>query len=158
LSQYGDHSCEIVVKFDFKSQSYGPETILLNGHAVTLTFKVAVQTLRARHRLNMLIISVKYFEIRLQITKLWTGNDFAARSCCDLDLKGSDPNVAHDMFSQYGDHSCEIVVKFDFKSQSNGPDTILLQGHALTLTFKVATQMLRATRHLNMVIISVKYF
>jgi len=30
---------------------------------------------------------------------------------------------------------------------------ILLQGNALTLTFKVATQMLRATRHLNMVII-----
>jgi len=35
---------------------------------------------------------------------------------------------------------------------------ILLQGHAVTLTFKVATQMLRATRRLNMVIISVKYF
>jgi len=33
---------------------------------------------------------------------------------------------------------------------------ILLQGRALTLIFKVATQMLRATRHLNMVIISVK--
>jgi hypothetical protein len=33
---------------------------------------------------------------------------------------------------------------------------ILLQGHAVTLTFKVATQMLRATRCLNMVIISVK--
>jgi len=33
---------------------------------------------------------------------------------------------------------------------------ILLQGRALTLTFNVATQMLRATRHLNMVIISVK--
>jgi len=35
---------------------------------------------------------------------------------------------------------------------------ILLQGHALTLTFKVATQMLRVTRRLNMVIISVKKF
>jgi len=35
---------------------------------------------------------------------------------------------------------------------------ILLQGRALTLTLKVATQMLRATRRLNMVIISVKYF
>jgi len=35
---------------------------------------------------------------------------------------------------------------------------IWLQGHAVTLTFKVATKMLRATRHLNMVIISVKYF
>jgi len=35
---------------------------------------------------------------------------------------------------------------------------ILLQGNAVTLTFKVATQMLRATRRLNMVIISVKYF
>jgi len=35
---------------------------------------------------------------------------------------------------------------------------ILLQGHAVTLTFKVATQMLLATHRLNMVIISVKYF
>jgi len=35
---------------------------------------------------------------------------------------------------------------------------ILLQGHAVTLTFKVATQMLYATRRLSMVIISVKYF
>jgi len=35
---------------------------------------------------------------------------------------------------------------------------ILLQGYAVTLTFKVVTQMLRATHRLNMVIISVKYF
>jgi len=34
---------------------------------------------------------------------------------------------------------------------------ILLQGHAVTLIFKVATQMLWATRHVNMLIISVKY-
>jgi len=33
---------------------------------------------------------------------------------------------------------------------------ILLQGHAVTLTFKVVTQMMRATRRLNMVIIYVK--
>jgi len=32
----------------------------------------------------------------------------------------------------------------------------LLQGPAVTLTFKEATQMMCATRHLNMVIISVK--
>jgi len=38
------------------------------------------------------------------------------------------------------------------------PDTILLQDNAVILTFKVVTQMLRATRRLNMVIISVKYF
>jgi len=62
LYQYGDHSCEIVVKFDFKSQSYGPETILLKGHAVTLTFKVAAQMLQATCRLNMVIISVKLFQ------------------------------------------------------------------------------------------------
>jgi len=36
--------------------------------------------------------------------------------------------------------------------------TILLQGHAVTLTFKVATQILLATRRLNMVITSVKYY
>jgi len=37
-----------------------------------------------------------------------------------------------------------------------GRISFVLQGHALTLTFKVATQMLRATSHLKMVIISVK--
>jgi len=88
----------------------------------------------------------------------WARHDFAARSCCDLGLQGSNPNKARDILSQYGDHSCKIVVKFDFKSQSFGPKTILLKGHAVTLTFKVATQMLRATRHLNMVTISMKYF
>jgi len=37
-----------------------------------------------------------------------------------------------------------------------GPDLILLQGHTVTVTFKVATQMLRAARRLNKAIISVK--
>jgi len=46
LSQYGDHFCEIVLKSDLKNQSYGPNMILLQGHAMTLTFKVATQTLR----------------------------------------------------------------------------------------------------------------
>jgi len=36
------------------------------------------------------------------------------------------------------------------------PDMILLQGHAVTLTFKVVTQMLRPTHRLNMVDIFVK--
>ena len=26
--------------------------------------------------------------------KLWAGHDFAAMSCCDLDLQGNVPNVA----------------------------------------------------------------
>jgi len=60
------------------------------------------------------------------------------------------------MSSQYGDFFYEIVLKSDFKQRSYGPDTILLQGHDVTLTFKVATQMLRTTHRLNMVIISVK--
>ena len=34
----------------------------------------------------------------------------------------------------------------------------LLQGRAVTLTFKVGTHMLCATRHLNMVVISIKLF
>jgi len=87
---------------------------------------------------------------------MWAIHDFAARSCCDLDLQGSDPNLACDTSSQYGDHLCEIVLKSDFKYQSYGPDMILRQGHAVTLAFKVATQMLRVTRGLNMAIISVK--
>ena len=43
------------------------------------------------------------------------GHDFAARSCCDLDLQGSNPNVAPDTAPQYGDHFCKIVLKWDFK-------------------------------------------
>jgi len=82
-------------------------------------------------------------------------HDFDARSCYDLGLHGSNPNIARDT-SQYGDHSGEIVVKFDFKSQSYVAETILLQGHAVFLNFKVLTQMLRATRRLNMVIIYMK--
>jgi len=72
---------------------------------VTLTFKVAAQMLHATCPLKMVIISVKLF----QITKLWAGHDFAARSCCDLDLHGSDPNVARYTSSQYNDHFCEVV-------------------------------------------------
>jgi len=90
--------------------------------------------------------------------RLWAGHDFAARSCCDIDLQGSNPNVVRDTSSQFVDHFCEIDFKSDFKKGSYGPDTILLQGHAVTLTFKVGTQMFCATHHLNMVIISVKKF
>jgi hypothetical protein len=84
------------------------------------------------------------------------GHDIAARSCCDLDLQGSQQNVARDTSSQYGDLFCEIVVKSNFKKRNYGPDTILLQGHAVTLTFKVLTQILHATNRFNMVIIFVK--
>jgi len=48
-------------------------------------------------------------KIRLQI-KFWARHDFAARSCCDLGLQGSNPNVACDT-SQHEDHLCEIVFK-----------------------------------------------
>jgi len=40
---------------------------------------------------------------------LWAGHDFAARSCCDLDLQGNDQNVARDTSSQYDDHFCEMA-------------------------------------------------
>ena len=80
-------------------------------------------------------------------------HDFAARSCCDLDLQGSDPSVAGNTSSQYGDNFCEIFSKSDLKYQSYWPDTILLQGHAVNLTFKVGTQILCGTR-LNMVVLS----
>jgi len=49
-----------------QSRRYGPDTNLLQGHDVTLTF-------------------------------------------------GSEPNIARDALSQYGDQYCEIVVKSDFK-------------------------------------------
>jgi len=62
------------------------------------------------------------------------------------------------MSTQYGDRFCKIVVKPDFKKQSYGLDTILLQGHTVTLTFKVTTQILLSTRCLNMMIIPWKSF
>jgi len=61
------------------------------------------------------------FKIRLYITNVWVGHDFATRSCCDLDIQGSYPNLACDTSSHYGDHICEIVLKSDFKSRSYGP-------------------------------------
>jgi len=54
------------------------------------------------------------------------------------------------MSSKYGVFFCKIVDKSDFKKQLCGPDIILLQGHAVTLTFKVATQMLWAALRLIM--------
>ena len=51
----------------------------------------------------------------LQITKLWAGHDFAARSRCDLDLQGSYLNLARYMSTQYGDHFCELVLKSEIK-------------------------------------------
>ena len=51
----------------------------------------------------------------VEITKLWARHDFAARSCCDINLKGSNLNDARDTSSQYGDYYCEIVVHSDVK-------------------------------------------
>jgi len=57
------------------------------------------------------------------------------------------------LYAEFLSNSRKIRLQISY-----GPDTILLQGHTVTLTFKVETQMLFATRRLNMVIISVKYF
>jgi len=75
-------SVKYFVKSDFKQQSYWPDTILLQGHAVTSTCKVVTQMLRVtRRRRNMVIISVKYFvKSDFKTTKLWAVHDFAARS------------------------------------------------------------------------------
>ena len=56
------------------------------------------------------------------------------------------------------DHKSSLSTLCSGELKSYWPDKILLQVHVVTLTFKVATQLLRATRCLNMVIISVKYF
>jgi len=68
-------------------------------------------------------------------------------------MERTEPNddQGSDTLSQYGDYLCQKVVKSSYR-----PDTFLLQGHAVTLNFKVATQMLLATQCLNIVIISVK--
>jgi len=68
---------------------------------------------------------------------------FAARSCCDRDLQGSQQNFVRNTSSQYGDHFCEIVFKSYFYLRSYGPNTILLQCHAVTLTFDFAAMSCR---------------
>ena len=47
--------------------------------------------------------------------KLCAGQDFAARSFCDLELQGSDPNLARELSPQYGAHFFETILKSDFK-------------------------------------------
>jgi len=71
--------------------------------------------LRATRNLIWCSFLLNILEIHLQRTKLGGGHDFAASSCCDLDIQGSDPHVARDKSSQYGDHFCEIVLKNDFQ-------------------------------------------
>jgi len=83
----------IVIKSDVKYQSYGPDTILLQDHAMTLTFKVSTQ-IRSWHVVSIWwSLLCNTCKIRLQITKLWAGHDFAAKSCFDLDLQVSNPRL-----------------------------------------------------------------
>jgi len=83
------------------------------------------------------------------MTKLWTGHNFAARSCCDLDLQGIDPNVVCDTSSHYGDNFCKIVLKSNFKKPSYGGNTMFgarsccdldLQGRDLNLARDMLSQ------------------
>jgi len=60
--------------------------------------------------------------MRLKITKLLAKHEVSTRSCCDLDLQGSDLNVARDTLSRYVDHICEKVLKSNFKLWSYGAD------------------------------------
>jgi len=65
--------------------------------------KKATQMLLVTRHLIIVIRSVKY------LFNPASNDDFAAKSCWDLDLHGSDPNVAHGMSSHYGDQFYEIV-------------------------------------------------
>jgi len=162
--------------------------------------------LRATHRLNMVVISVKFFriltsnnkvmdqtrfcwkvmlwpwplrkrpkccalhivsirwsflwnifEIQLQITKLWAGHNFAARSCCDLDLQGRDPNVARNVVSIWWSFLWNI---FEIRLQI----TKLWAGHYFSarsccdLYLQGSDPNMRVTCRLNMVIFFMKYF
>jgi len=55
-SHFSDNLCNIVFKPNFKIPSYGPDMILLQGHAWPLRLM-----LRVTRGLNMAIISVKWF-------------------------------------------------------------------------------------------------
>jgi hypothetical protein len=66
-------------------------------------------------KIKQSVIIKKYKEGCLNIVDISSYvNYLKTRSCCDLDLQNSDPNVARDTSSQYGDDFCEIVVKSDF--------------------------------------------
>jgi len=71
--------------------------------------------------------------------------------CCKVMLwpwpSSSDANVACYTSSQYGDHYLWNSFKIWLQiTKLYGPDMILLQGDAVTLTLQVVTQMLHATR------------
>jgi len=69
---------------------------MLQGHAVTLTFKVATQ-ISVRHVISVWLLFLwNSSKIKLKMM-LGVGHNFAARSCCNLDLQGSDPNVKRDI-------------------------------------------------------------
>jgi len=75
LSQYGDQFCEIVLKSDLKDQSYRPNMILLQGHAVTLTFKVATQIVRILYTLLPMHVQ-SFMRLALIVFKLSKDPDF----------------------------------------------------------------------------------
>jgi len=78
--------------------------MMLQGHAVTLTFNVATQILRATRRLNMVIIYVGWFLNPTSNNKFLGRTRLSATSCCDIDLHCSHPIVARDTSSTYGDY------------------------------------------------------
>ena len=67
-------------------------------------------------------------------------------------LKQDQVNCSSNRYLTERSSLSKLVVKSDSLRQ----DTNLLQGHAVTLAFKVTTQMLHPTRCLNIVIIPVK--
>ena len=53
-----------------------------------------------------------------------------------------------DTSSQYGDHFCDIVLKFDFKKQSNGTDTNLGRTDGLTDNYMLPRIFMGSIRRL----------
>jgi len=87
----------------------------MQGHAVTLTFKVETQILCATHPRTMVIISVKQCGNPTSKNKVMGRTRFCFKVMCDLDFQGRDPNVARDTSSHYGDHFCATIWRSDFK-------------------------------------------
>ena len=82
--------------------------------AVTLTFKVTTQMLCATRRLNMVIISVKYYRNLTLNNSYWPDTNLLQGRPVTLTFKIGTQMSGYTS-SQHGGHFCKIVSKSHFK-------------------------------------------
>ena len=87
-SFYDAHLCHTIFKSHHRQLSHGPETNMLQVRSVTLT--VATRILRVTRLLVMMINCTKQYLYSTIKNKVMVQTQFALKSACNLDLKGSD--------------------------------------------------------------------